>query len=197
MPYPSSRSIAYPALFAAAGALLGYVHYYVLDYALTDLSGGAGYIEVLLAIIAVPCVVSIAALPSWGFKTGDSYWRAPLLCAIALASSLIIHVYLLNIISVDRGSLLEILELGIQGAVEVFAMFAYIIRAMVVRSGGRAASVFIILGAATNLISLLLGNTWLTSVCRYCILMGMAAFAAYRLPIRVTPQPKTLVVETQ
>jgi hypothetical protein len=197
MPNPSSRSIAYPTLFAVAGALLGYAHYYVLEYALADLSHGAGYLEVLLAIVAVPCVVSVAALPSWGFRAGNSYWRAPLLCAIALTSWLIIHVYLLNFISVDRESVWEILELGTQGAVEVFAMFAYIIRAMAARSGVRAVSVFIILGAATNLISLLLGTTWLTSVCRYCLLMGMAAFAAYRLPIRVTPQIKTLVVEAR
>ena len=198
MPNPFSRSIAYPVLFAAAGALLGYAQYYVLDYALASLSRDGGYLEVVLAIVAVPCIVSVAALPCWGFKAGNSYWRAPLLCAIALLSLLLIHVYVLNFISIDQGSFLKVLELGIQGAVEVFAMFAYVIRAMAARSGGRAVGVFIVLGAATNYISFLFGSAPLISACHYGFLMGMAAFAACRLPARITPPKiKTLVVEAR
>jgi hypothetical protein len=190
------------AFFSAVGALLGFVDLLAQKTAFSPTDNSPLLAPLLLL---APCLTAIAALPPWRFKVLETYWKAPLLCAIVFISWTLLHYYLPPYLiptdSSGSGNLLwEALEFWTDGAVKVFAMFAYIIRAMVVRASLRMTIIFVVLGAATNLIYLsanpLQTDTWL--VCQYSFLLGVSVLAG-QVFLRKRPRPllKTLVEESQ
>src|SRR5262249_46371090 len=95
----------------------------------------------------------------------------------------------------------EALQIWTDGAVKVFAMLAYIIRAMALRTSQRMVIIFVALAAATNLIyfwdnPFQIGHTWLRSVCQYSFLLGVSTLAAHVFQ-RKRPLLKTVIEETQ
>jgi hypothetical protein len=195
----SFRLLGRVAFFSVVGALLGFI-----DWLCQDAFFSATDSLPLLAplLVLAPCLTAIAALPPWGFKVLETYWKAPLLCAIAFIAWTLLRHYLLFLIPTDASGYLfwEALEFWIDGVVKVFAMFAYIIRAVVVRASQRMAIIFVVLGAATNLIYLsnnpLQIGMWL--VCQYSFLLGVSALAAQVFSRkRARPLLKTLVEEAR
>ena len=87
------------SLFVAIGALLGYIQMR-LKTALADekLEFLPDLIVVLFAWVLVQCLMIIAALASWKFAVGDTYWKAPVLYFLVLLSVLLMLVFLLQLI---------------------------------------------------------------------------------------------------
>src|SRR5262245_5617735 len=128
----SFRLLGRVALFCVVGALIGYLEFLgQLEF----FSQGKPHLAPLLLV--APCLAAIAALPAWRFKVAETYWKAPLLCAVALISWTILHHYLTIYFfdHIPSNLLSHAMDLWIDGAVRVFAMFAFIMRAMILRTG--------------------------------------------------------------
>jgi len=89
------------SLFVAIGALLGYVQM-LLETRLDETPGfQPDLIKVLFALVLVQCLIIIAALASWKFAVGDTYWKAPVLYFLVILSALLMLVFLLRFIPDD------------------------------------------------------------------------------------------------
>jgi hypothetical protein len=199
----SPRLLSQVTFFSAVGAIIGYIEF-LAQVAFFSPPNGAPRLEFAPLLLVAPCLATTAALPIWGFKLAETYWKAPLLCAIALISWTILRSNLLAFLFDDLAFLFDDLnpvwhavELWLDGVVRVFAMFAFIIRAMVVRAGGRVALNFVVLSAAFNLIYLSADSlpTWVEPVVQYSLLLGALALAVHALPRKKARPPLETVVE--
>jgi hypothetical protein len=186
----SFRLLCQVAFFSAVGALLGFIDWrsQVAVFSAVDAvdspTDSAPVLDLMPLLLLAPCLTAIAALPPWGFKVVETYWKAPLLCALAFISWPLLRHYLLYLIPTDASGgpnlFWDVLQFWADGAVKVFAMFAYIVRAMVVRAGRLIAIIFVVFVAATNLVYLLADplQIGLALVCQYSFLLGFSALAA-------------------
>ena len=185
------------SLFVAIGALLGYIQMR-LETALADekLEFLLDFIVVLFAWVLVQCLMIIAALASWKFAVGDTYWKAPVLYFLVLLSVLLMLVFL----RADSRRHSErftgrrratarfyrnapcwgILLVGVMimsEALDVFATFAFVIRAMIVRSGKWAGLVFLLIGTIAGSCLTLSVDSAATSLLQASFLLGLSALA--------------------
>jgi hypothetical protein len=195
-------------LFMNIGSLIG-----LLDRFLIEGEDGWGY---LLASLPASCLASVAALISWNFRSLDVYWKAPAVCIVINASWLLFLATLNDFVSenflADHG--LDHLTLFLEFGVEAFAAFAFVIRAMIARSGLWAGMVFIFLCAAipaipffSAVISYLVDSDMVESgtdyvlllhIFRYWTWLGLCMFAALALPRKSTAfKTTTLLVESR
>jgi hypothetical protein len=212
-------AIGHVSLFVAIGALLAYVQM-LLETTLADeaLQYLPDVIVVLFALVLVQCLITIAALASWKFAVGDTYWKAPVLCFLVFLSALLMVVFLLHFIPDEivsdlplggaqlrafvetrpaRGALLVgVMTVG--EAVGVFATFAFVIRAMIVRSGKWAGLVFLLIGTVTGSCLTLSVDSTATSLLQPPFLLGLSALAFRVLPTKSSaPTIQTHLVEAR
>jgi hypothetical protein len=206
------------SLFVAIGALLGYVQM-LLETRLDETPGfQPDLIKVLFALVLVQCLIIIAALASWKFAVGDTYWKAPVLYFLVILSALLMLVFLLrfipddimNDLPVDGAQLRAFIEtrpawgvllVGVMiiiEALDVFATFAFVIRAMIVRSGKWAGLVFLLIGTiAVSCLTLSVDST-ATSLLQSPFLLGLSALAFRVLPTKSSaPTIQTHLVEAR
>jgi hypothetical protein len=187
------KSVAWILLFTNLGSLAG-----LLD---TELTKDRQGFEHLLFSIPGPAIASLLALASWKFRSIDIYWKAPVVAALATASGTLLHSFVLDLVpyglSTEYRESFAIFNLAFIFAVDVVAIFAFVIRAMIARSGLWAAIFFVVVGTVLPL--LVIGDDEMPiSVGEYVILMGLCAFAFRALPTRAAaPEIQTLVVETR
>jgi hypothetical protein len=202
------KPIILVVLFLNIGSLLG-----GLDRLLTEGEHGWDY---LLASLPAACLASVAALISWNFRSLDVYWKALAVCIVINPSWLLFLTTLNDFVPdnflADHG--LDHLTLILEFGVEAFATFAFVIRAMIARSGLWAGMVFIFLCAAipaipffTAVISYLIDSGIVESgsdyalmlhAFRYSIWLGLCMFAALALPVKSTTfKTATVLVESR
>ena len=206
------------SLFVAIGALLGYIQM-LLEARLDETPEvRPDDVKVLFALILVQCLIIIAALASWKFAFGDTYWKAPLLYFLVILSAFLMLVFLLRFIPEDIvndlpldgaqlrafiktrpvwGALLVGLVI-IFTALDVFATFAFVIRAMIVRSGKWAGLVFLLIGTIAGSCFTLSVDSTATSLLQSPFLLGLSALAFRVLPTKSSaPTIQTHLVEAR
>ncbi len=215
------------SLFVAIGALLGYIQM-LLETRLDETPEfQPDDIKVLFASVLVQCLIIIAALASWKFAVGDTYWKAPVLYLLVyflvFLSALLMRVFLDVIVGYlndlpDGGAqlralwrattrfietrpawgvLLVVLLVGVIVALDVFATFAFVIRAMIVRSGKWAGLVFLLIGTIAGS-CLTLSVDFANSLLQSPFLLGLSALAFQVLPTKSSaPTIQTHLVEAR
>ncbi|MEY9234072.1 hypothetical protein ABIF68_002519 [Bradyrhizobium japonicum] len=223
-------------LFVAIGALLGYIQMLLatrlsllgarLDEApethdfLPDL---IDVIKVLFALLLIQCLLTIAALASWKFELGDTYWKALVLGLLVLFLNVFLDLVLLprfipdvimnNLNDAAIGSAQlrafietrpawDVLLIGVmiitEAALDVFATFAFVIRAMIVRSGKWAGLVFLLIGTIASSCLILSVDSAATSLLQFPFLLGLSALAFRVLPKKSSaPTIQTHLVEAR
>lgn len=210
------------SLFVAIGALLGYIQM-LLETRLDETPEfPPELIKVLFAWVLVQCLIIIAALASWKFAVGDTYWKAPVLYFLIFLNVLLLLVVLprfipdvvmngLNDLPVGGGAQLRAfiaarpawgvlvgVMIMISEALDVFATFAFVIRAMIVRSGKWAGLVFLLIGTIAGSGFSLSVDSTATSLLQSPFLLGVSALAFRVLPTRSSaPTIRTHLVEAR
>lgn len=218
-------AIGWVSLFVAIGALLGYIQMLLETFLGEMIKSPPDQIGtvldvliVLFASVLVQCLIIIAALVSWKFAVGDTYWKAPALYLLVSLSALLMLVPFLPFIpevtmddlsvggarlraSIETGPAWGVFLVGvtiISEAIDVFAAFAFVIRAMIIRSGKWAGLVFLLIGTiADSCLTLSVGST-VTSLLQPPFLLGLSALAFCVLPMKSSaPTVRTHLVEAR
>ena len=215
-------TISRVSLFVAIGALLGYIQM-LLETRLDETLEFPDFIKVSFAWVLVQCLIIIAALASWKFAVGDTYWKAPALYFLVFLSAVLMLVFLppfipdvimndLKDLPVDggaqlrafietrsaRGVLLVGVVIIISEAIDVFTTVAFVIRAMIVRSGKWAGFVFLLIGTIAGSCLTLSVDSATASLLQSPFLLGLSALAFRVLPTKSSgPTIQTHLVEAR
>src|SRR5438094_10160406 len=87
--WPVIKAIFFILLFSNIASLVG-----LLDAVLVQ--DRHGVVELVLWSIPAPCLASLLAIASWNFRLPSMYWRAPVLCAIAISIGILSRDYLIR-----------------------------------------------------------------------------------------------------
>ena len=224
------------SLFVAIGALLGYIQmllatrFILLEARLDKTPETPDFspdlidiIKVVFALLLVQCLLIIAALASWKFKVGDTYWKAPVLGLLVIFLKMFLdQVFLPRFIPdvimnnlndpaigsaqlrafIETRPAWDVLLIGVmiitEEAVDVFATFAFVIRAMIVRSGKWAGLVFLLICIIAGSCLTLSVDSAATSLLGFPFLLGLSALAFHVLPKKSSaPTIQTHLVEAR
>jgi hypothetical protein len=210
-------AIGHVSLFVAIGALLGYIQMLLVARLDETPEFQPDDIKVAFAVLLVQCLIIIAALASWKFAVGDTYWKAPvlgLLVYFLYTLSVFFMVVLLPGFDVifdnlttyhsaarNQRAFMETgpawgVHLVVMTAIDVFATYAFVIRAMIVRSGKWAGFVFLLIGTIAG--SCLTLSVDFADLAATLFLLGLSALAFCVLPAKSSaPTIQTHLVEAR
>src|SRR5207302_20504 len=130
-------------------------------------------VELVLWSIPAPCLASLLAIASWNFRLPSMYWRAPVLCAIAISIGILSRDYLIRFLPDRLAADYPELKLGMSFAIDAFAIFAFVMRAMWVRSGAWAPILFFVAAIALAILSADVP----VSIGEYAMMFAISTFA--------------------
>jgi hypothetical protein len=182
--WPVIKAIFFILLFSNIASLIGLLNAVLVR----DRNG----VELVLWSIPAPCLASLLAIGSWNFRLPSMYWRAPVLCAIAISIGILSRDYLIRFLPDRLAADYTELKLGMTFAIDAFAIFAFVMRAMWARSGAWAPILFFVAAIALAILSAD------DEIGEYAMMFAVSTFAFRVLPRRKAPSElKTFIVEAR